>query len=55
MAFGSVNDRPGTPITAESLFEVFVAGKSNDDLAYLDELEMEWQYNSRKFGEGVYC
>jgi hypothetical protein len=54
LAFGSVNGRPGTPTTPESLYEVFVAAKSNNDLAYLDELDITWQYNSRKFGEGVY-
>jgi hypothetical protein len=55
LAFGGVNGRPGTPTTPESLYEVFVAAKSNNDLAYLDELDITWQYNSRKFGEGVYC
>lgn len=54
LAFGGVNDRPGTPVTAESLYHVNVAARSNDDLAYLDEIDISWAYNTRLFGEGVY-
>jgi hypothetical protein len=53
LALGSVNDRPGTPITVDSLYEVFVAAKSNEDLAYLDGLDIKWAHNSRAFGEGI--
>jgi len=54
LALGGVNDRPGAPITVESLYEVFVAATSNDDLAYLDGLDIRWAHNTRAFGEGVY-
>ena len=54
LAVGCVNDRPGTPVTVESLYWVMVAAKSNEDLAYLDELDIKWAHNSRLFGEGVY-
>jgi hypothetical protein len=53
LAFGSVNDRPGTPVTADSHYELVVAAKSNDDLAYLDGLGITWQDNTREFSEGV--
>jgi hypothetical protein len=54
LAFGGVNDRPGTPITDESCYEVFIATRSSDNLAYLDGLGVKWAHNTRLFGEGVY-
>ena len=47
LAFGCVNDRPGTPVTPESRFRVRVAARSSDDLAYLDELDIKWTWNTR--------
>lgn len=54
LALGTVNDRPGTPITDDSLYEVFVGAKSNDDLAYLDQLDINWQHNTRRYGGATY-
>jgi len=47
LVVGWVNDRPGTPVNADSRYKVRVAARSSDDLAYLDELDVEWTWNTR--------
>lgn len=54
MIFGGVNDRPGTPVTVDNLYQFFVAARENDDLAYLDEFDVEFTHNTRLYGEGVH-
>lgn len=54
LLFGGVNDRPDALVTDASRYEIMVAARSHDDLAFLDDLGVEWSYNSRLFGEGVY-
>jgi len=55
LAVCAVNDRPGTRVTPDSLYWLMVGAKSNDDLAYLDQLDIKWAHNTRLFGEGIYC
>jgi hypothetical protein len=54
LLFGGLNDRPDALVTDASMYEIMVAVRSNRDLAFLDDLGVEWSYNSRLFGEGVY-
>ena len=48
LAFAGVNDRPGTPVLSDTLYEVFVAAQRAENLAYLDAFDIEWMRNTWK-------
>jgi hypothetical protein len=50
LAFGGVNPAAGRPAPGEPLLEIVVAARSDDDLAYVDHVAVDWAHNSRLFG-----
>ena len=46
-AFGGVNDIPGADVGSGSRWEVWLAVVEDNRLDYLDELEVDWDWNSR--------
>jgi hypothetical protein len=47
LAVAGTTDLPDSPVSENSRFEVFLAGTDLDALAYLDDLPVEWDHNSR--------
>jgi hypothetical protein len=47
IAWTLVNDWPGTPVTDDSYYSIFVAARSNDDLAPVDSVGIPWDWDSR--------
>jgi hypothetical protein len=47
LACAGATELPGSPIREDSSFEVFIAGSNLDALAYLDDLPIKWDDNSR--------
>lgn len=48
LAFAGVNAPPNSSEEADSLYEVFIGAASLDALAYLDDIDIKWEHNSRK-------
>jgi hypothetical protein len=46
-AFGGVNEIPGAEVTPGSRWEVWLAAVDDNRLDYLDELGVDWDWNSR--------
>jgi hypothetical protein len=47
LAWTIVNDRPGAPVTDESYYSIFVAARSNDQLAGVGDAGIDWDWDSR--------
>ena len=47
LAWTMVNDRPGAPVTDESYYSIFVAARSNYQLADMGDAGIGWDWDSR--------